>query len=1779
MKKISLVLVVLVVFGFSASAEEWLNFNERGESAPIYDVTNSTSSLVEFELEIPGMESKEIDTFNRVRILEHTKMDSIGFPEVPVITYLIAIPECYDVNLNITLLDSVVIEDMNIYPAPEWIEHNNGNNSYMEEQFTINYAAYNTDTFFPGYTGELVEKGAVRAQHCIRVKIYPIQFNPVQQQVIAYSRLNIEMTFGNAIGSVNEDVGIFNEVCGNAMINYYSNGFSASMSSGTSREGSWSWLEPADLSGEYVNPECDYLIITHEDFYTNENTRTAIENLAIKRADYNGFDVGIVKYVDIVNNIQGEFPDIKMRNLIRNTYNDGHADNTWDSKLGYVLLFGDAFFGDDMYDDCVPTHPYQNYPDTLGYDIYFSQLTLSVGGNPDSYPDIMIGRIPADEEDHIINACTKIVDFEPILIDENYNGWKDRMLFINTDFEFQANQGYEMISPFTNSYENILLSYRYPNQNPPIGMFQHTGYSYDPTEPHDATLESYYSNGNLIVTYMGHGGYWKLAPEPPTMWWGFNQIVDDPDFEGILPFIISSSCDTGRFQGMTRPDHLQEYETFAEKFLSYHNNKGAIALIAASQKSYASAFFEYVPYFFEGLNSSLFLCGELSLFAKLNTPWPHFATQYNLIGDPATNIYLDTEIIDDCDLVCCPIEIDIENINNQYLCVTAGVKNLSEVTVNNVEVKCILIDEFDNTISEDIINIGTIEGMQTGSAIFNFSIETSYPTTFAVEIIADPDNLIQERSENNNTVESNFSYFREQDGYPVQIYEDYNILSGPYSLIKDQSIIIGGKKYSSDGSIIWNTGIEVRGSSIPVYNEERSRFDYFILNYEGNRIYRIDGNDGSIMSFYDSGDYVITSYCLGDLNNDGEFELICFVVYSGLKKIMIFDSELIILLEYPVDNYVYDFAIGDGDNNGINELYTICILNNKIISYSFNDQELIVIAEQNLNQPGENIFLEDFDNNGSLDCVVLTNNSAIFFNCPDLTPLTSMPTVALNSNCNAAALGDVDNDGITEIVLIEGSDQDLYVTKIDLGQYTTAFSIDDHYYGISPFKMLLYDFDSDLQMDIIITDKVQTSFFNSNGDYIFSTPLYPNEEHISENVIRDIDNDNDIELIFPINIQVEVGTSPNPLTYFSCILMVVDLMFETSIHGNIYPNMNEFINNIYSQPVAGQLSENTDYYWSGSITLHDEVILPATSTLTIYPSTVINAKENSKLTVYGELIVNGIENEPVKFIPIIQGVSQDYWQGLEFPEGNAEVELNHMVIENANLYSERELTINGGSFESTPLLQDSQSLWLTDVDFNKSPIIANCYEIIQLSKIISIDNCNITNTILHSGIDITGYPNVDISNNMINNCNSGIRLWECGLGPIHSISNNMIHNNSQNYGIFIYHSYIDIQGYNTISNNRIGLFLSRDSNFNLIGSEYSPHQMINDNDEHEIIFTYDSRPVQFYYNKIYDENHEYSYVKCLDTPPIFIPIDISNNYWGYSFNPETDLSPLELFIYQPMWDPGFIEDLINGSETEMYLLAKQQEEDENYSAAELTYKQIISTYPESKYARIAAKELLALKVKSDQDFIGLQFYYENEPNMQYDEEMMMLSEFLITCCNVKLEEFQPAIEWFEEIIQDPPSTVDSVFAVIDAGYTYLLMENVGRSICVGKIPELMPESRKQHEEKRDQLMNMLFGNFEPDNEIPPIHKLALYSNYPNPFNPSTTISFSLPKESKIELSVYNIRGQKVKTLVKDDFESGKHSVIWYGKDSNKKKCSSGVYFYQLKVDGKSKAIKKCLLLK
>lgn len=104
------------------------------------------------------------------------------------------------------------------------------------------------------------------------------------------------------------------------------------------------------------------------------------------------------------------------------------------------------------------------------------------------------------------------------------------------------------------------------------------------------------------------------------------------------------------------------------------------------------------------------------------------------------------------------------------------------------------------------------------------------------------------------------------------------------------------------------------------------------------------------------------------------------------------------------------------------------------------------------------------------------------------------------------------------------------------------------------------------------------------------------------------------------------------------------------------------------------------------------------------------------------------------------------------------------------------------------------------------------------------------------------------------------------------------------------------------------------------------------------------------------------------------------------------------------------------------------------------------------------------------------------------------------------------------------------------------------------------------------------GN-DDENDVAVSLSKSSIKNYPNPFNPTTTIQFELTSNNQASIEIFNIKGQKIVTLGNKFYNKGLNSVIWNGKNKLNQTISSGVYYYKLKVDGKFQQIGKCLLLK
>ena len=90
-------------------------------------------------------------------------------------------------------------------------------------------------------------------------------------------------------------------------------------------------------------------------------------------------------------------------------------------------------------------------------------------------------------------------------------------------------------------------------------------------------------------------------------------------------------------------------------------------------------------------------------------------------------------------------------------------------------------------------------------------------------------------------------------------------------------------------------------------------------------------------------------------------------------------------------------------------------------------------------------------------------------------------------------------------------------------------------------------------------------------------------------------------------------------------------------------------------------------------------------------------------------------------------------------------------------------------------------------------------------------------------------------------------------------------------------------------------------------------------------------------------------------------------------------------------------------------------------------------------------------------------------------------------------------------------------------------------------------------------------------------KFAISQNYPNPFNPSTTFNYQLPKVADVKLIVYNILGQKVRTLINHQVEPGYHTAEWNGLNDAGRQVASGIYIYQFEAGNYVRTMKMMML--
>jgi hypothetical protein len=657
----------------------------------------------------------------------------------------------------------------------------------------------------------------------------------------------------------------------------------------------------------------------------------------------------------------------------------------------------------------------------------------------------------------------------------------------------------------------------------------------------------------------------------------------------------------------------------------------------------------------------------------------------------------------------------------------------------------------------------------------------------------------------------------------------------------------------------------------------------------------------------------------------------------------------------------------------------------------------------------------------------------------------------------------------------------------------------------------------------------------------------------------------------------------------------------TDINGRVYSG---FLNNLdvevsalkhnyipwFTTKITGNTIWDSDEAVRGNIivgsgctlTFGADVNIPKYSRIIVEQGGTLNVGQNVTVNfgngycgilAYGNFICQ--QNSTLSLTP--EGEATDK-ADIELKNGNLNYSYNYLTVKNCIIKGVPfSLSINNSNFIFSGIETERGNADIRSTGFDVSYVkIRNASE---NNKLVNIsDNCSFAGDACHCiAVEIDNYPNFKIDNCIIRGYSDAISLYNCGYGTKEQqVSYCDIYDNS-NSGITVYRTTADIL-HNSITENLFGIKSYDRSAVHLEGVHTIVTQEISDNTSNEVYAARGSFPQYFHWNLIQDDDN------IMGDPLVKYTgneynLDVRNNCWGNNFSLIYDLEPSGHYLSNPVWNCMQGAGSGSGSSAEaLYLEARVDIENEDFIEAKSGFGQIVSEFPESEYAKAALKELYPLEELTGNNYIALKAYYFADSAIQNNEELAKLADFLANFCEIKLENWPTAIAWFENVVENPESMEDSIFAIIDMGYTYWLIENGGlKSTYMGRMGQYKFSTREEFEANRDFLLSLLPGDQLSETMKQSLSTLKsgqLLQNVPNPFNGTTQIWFKLAEESSVTVTVYDYTGKEVSIIKPGLLETGNHTV-----EFNSSNLSSGIYFYSLEVNGIKTDTKKMTLIK
>lgn len=879
----------------------WLEFGPGcpDDSPPALIYNGSTEELLSFDVELVGLTADTVDhegieylRFNSTPGTRST--NTVGYPELPVVTCFIAVPDASDLVLSELHACPTTSDALPVYPAPlDSLVSDSLHTPYYEEYFTKDSAAYESTEWYPVEQAILSGEFHLRDQRVAIVEVYPVQYLASEDSLRVWSDISISLQFEGADPVWNTaGLGYYDRLIGDKLLGYHPTYIESDPQRGTV-------FRHTDLSTPPpIDP--DYMIIVADGL-----DGEWINSLADHRAWLNGFDVLITNLDDIFNQYPVPEP-WPTPDLIRDYTEDIWEGTPPGDRPVYLLLIGDH---EDP--SCTSYEPWflpaYQYPATSteypaandDWFVYFDEPRETEV----AFPDMIVGRISARTQAEVQNILSTIMEYEepalpPYDDDLQYRRHLTRLSGRDDGYEYDKwHPSESWATELCNWMDYTVHNYYCVDGNP---QTTGDGSILSSRQWIEACMEEF-QRGSQLLFYSDHGSvhYFECGLNEgfPGDWLGqcdstFDDLniraMTEPENSGHLhPFVMLLSCSQNTYnwtydQHYTSWPHWNNFnddpgaplydfgvDCFAEELMK-NTEAGAIGVYGASWASYSATvlhmnMIEALYYYGETRIGDLLQAGRfMSLdYLAMGGLWSDKLGYYNLLGDPATDIGDRVKFPSHCDLIVSPDDLEINRYPTLSVNGGSGYPELY-VTVRNAGASAsgpfeVSLDiECEENVWNKTSHCGGLDLQEEQTLSFSWP---EAPPGFTGELYltacADPQESVPDSWLANNEAERTveiLDFYPNQDGWPVRTAGSVHSPPILCNLDSDADLeivttageFIEAWDVNNSDAPIWRSGpFHIANVCIPVAADIDNGPGVEILLDTRNRFIVLDGTDGS----------------------------------------------------------------------------------------------------------------------------------------------------------------------------------------------------------------------------------------------------------------------------------------------------------------------------------------------------------------------------------------------------------------------------------------------------------------------------------------------------------------------------------------------------------------------------------------------------------------------------------------------------------------------------------------------------------------------------------------------------------------------------------------------------------------------------------------------------------------------------------------------------------------------------------------------------------------------